>query len=400
MGGSSRDPGSARPPVSILCPDLSSNALGRSLLLAALLRERWDVEILGVATGPDLWQPALGADVAPIRRGPVVRNTRDLRSALGWLENAVRGEVLIVSKPLPTSLGLVLDAELSGRRLVLDIDDWEYGLCLTPDRNPVVHALALAAGPWLPHRPNHVARIRKLEGRVAEIQDRLVSNTWLQDRFGGTVLYHVRDPDALDPDRVDAQVLRRDLDLEGRLWVGFVGTFRSHKGIDVLVEALAQVDTACPPGLLLMGCELSDAPVAALVECARARLGANRVRTIGPFPLAELAANVCAADVIAIPSRCCPASEGQVPAKLFDAMAMARPIVASAVNDVADILQGCGRTVPPDDAAALAAAIGELAGDRDLRESLGTRARNRLVEHYSFAAGRRVLGNLLGGGVP
>jgi glycosyltransferase involved in cell wall biosynthesis len=393
MGGSSRDPGSARPPVSILCPDLSSNALGRSLLLAELLR--WDVEILGVMTGPDLWPPAVGTDVAPIRRGPVVASTRDLRSAVRWLENAVRGEVLIVSKPMPTSLGLVLDADLSGRRLVLDIDDWEYGLCLAPSRNRVVHALALAAGPWLPHRPNHAARIRKLEGRVPEIRDRLVSNTWLQDRFGGTVLYHVRDPDALDPDRVDAEPLRRVLDLEGRAWVGFVGTYRPHKGLDVLVEALLRVDLASPPGLLLMGLGLSDAAVATLLEDARARLGADRVRATGPFPLAELPAHVCAADLIAIPSRSCPASQGQVPAKLFDAMALARPIVASAVNDVSGILKGCGRTVPPDDARALAAVIAELAGDPDLRRDLGTRARQRLIENYSFAAGRQVLADML-----
>ena len=99
MGGSSRDPGSARPPVSILCPDLSSNALGRSLLLAALLREDRDVEILGVATGPELWRPALSVDDVPILRGPIVRNPRDLRSAVRWLENAVRGDVLIVTFP-------------------------------------------------------------------------------------------------------------------------------------------------------------------------------------------------------------------------------------------------------------------------------------------------------------
>jgi glycosyltransferase involved in cell wall biosynthesis len=41
------------------------------------------------------------------------------------------------------------------------------------------------------------------------------------------------------------------------------------------------------------------------------------------------------------------ATVGQIPAKLFDAMAMAKPIVATDVNDFAGILDGCGLVVKP-----------------------------------------------------
>ena len=89
----------ALPRVSILCHDVSSNALGRSLVLADLLRGATDVEILGVSSRPEIWAPALGTSI-PIRRGPVVSSTRDLRAARQWLARVSRGDLLLISKAI------------------------------------------------------------------------------------------------------------------------------------------------------------------------------------------------------------------------------------------------------------------------------------------------------------
>jgi glycosyltransferase involved in cell wall biosynthesis len=98
-----------------------------------------------------------------------------------------------------------------------------------------------------------------------------------------------------------------------------------------------------------------------------------------------------AADVIAVPQRDSPDTRGQVPAKLFDAMALARPIVSTRVSMIPEILEGCGVVVPSGDPAALGAAIARLADDRALAGELGARARVRCVERYSFTAARRDL---------
>ena len=104
-----------------------------------------------------------------------------------------------------------------------------------------------------------------------------------------------------------------------------------------------------------------------------------------------------AADVIAVPQRDSPDTRGQVPAKLFDAMAMARPIVSTRVSMIPEILDGCGLLVAPGDIAAIGAAIARLADDRALAGELGGRARARCVERYSFTAARRDLFPLVTG---
>jgi hypothetical protein len=55
-------------------------------------------------------------------------------------------------------------------------------------------------------------------------------------------------------------------------------------------------------------------------------------------PFDEIPKWVAAADVIAIPQKDSPATWGQLPSKVFDAMAMAKPIVATDVNDLSMVL--------------------------------------------------------------
>jgi glycosyltransferase involved in cell wall biosynthesis len=107
-----------------------------------------------------------------------------------------------------------------------------------------------------------------------------------------------------------------------------------------------------------------------------------------------------AADVVAIPQLDDEAAHHQMPLKAVDAMAMGRPIVASAVSDLPEVLDGCGRVVPPGDAAALTAAIGDLLEDRAQAEELGARARERCVERYSVERVGAQLAGIVAGLVP
>ena len=61
-----------------------------------------------------------------------------------------------------------------------------------------------------------------------------------------------------------------------------------------------------------------------------------------------------AADLVVLPQKKTKQSYGQIPAKIFDAMAMAKPIIATNVSDIPQILDSCGIIVEPDDITALA----------------------------------------------
>jgi glycosyltransferase involved in cell wall biosynthesis len=193
---------------------------------------------------------------------------------------------------------------------------------------------------------------------------------------------HVRDTDAWDPERYDRQAVRARLGVGDDPVVMFLGTPRGYKGIDDLVEAVRL---------------LGDRVVLALVGIDGASGWATRwnhstrVKVIGEIPFDEVPSVLVGADIVAIPQRATTDTVGQVPAKLIDAMAMARPIVATGVSMIPEILEGCGIVVPPSDPPALAKAIDRLLMDRAAAEAMGRRARERCIAHYSFAAARATL---------
>jgi glycosyltransferase involved in cell wall biosynthesis len=94
------------------------------------------------------------------------------------------------------------------------------------------------------------------------------------------------------------------------------------------------------------------------------------------------------ADVCLVPLRNIPLFRAFIPSKMFEMLAMSRPIVASVEGEAADILasSGAALVVPPEDSKAIAAAIRHLYENRPLRESMGAKGREFVVRHYSRRA--------------
>ncbi len=77
-------------------------------------------------------------------------------------------------------------------------------------------------------------------------------------------------------------------------------------------------------------------------------------------------------------------SEG-MPMTLLEAMAQARPIVATGVGGVPGVVRGCGLVAPPGDVNGLASAIITLLRRPLLAEALGRRGHERLLRRYTLA---------------
>jgi len=154
-----------------------------------------------------------------------------------------------------------------------------------------------------------------------------------------------------------------------------------QKGQDLLIEALQTVRRAVPNvEAWLAGHETgtSASSLRALAE----RLGVKEhVRFLG-FR-SDLPALMSAADIVVLPSRW--EGFGLV---LLEAMNAARPIVATRVGPVPEVVEDgvTGVLVPPDDPGALADAVVDLFRDPDRARRMGRAGRARLIQHFSERA--------------
>lgn len=377
--------------VVILCADVSNNCLSRAITLAEIVSRDYKVEITGFSRGGFIWLPASSTAIKV--------NTLEF----GWLAkwNNARKEIsslishsrLIICKPRLMSMGLALLAGCDPKQVILDINDWELGLALESPRadgNFNYHDLIKN-----PISPNSPLLALFFESRIKKFPHRIVNNRWLQNRFGGELIYDVRDSDRFDPARYDRQKCRAEIGLDERPWVIFAGTPRLHKGVKNIILALEKIQGTDAPGLLFCGGGISQGGIDELINLATGKLGDSRFRYIKQYDRLKLPEYLGAADIACIPSELSSNTVGQVPTKLFEAMAMGLPVIASDICDMKDIVEGAGLAVPPGDVNALSGAIQMLCSRPELRMEMGSRARMKAVNEFSYDAAQPILQAML-----
>jgi len=169
----------------------------------------------------------------------------------------------------------------------------------------------------------------------------------------------------------------RDLGIPaGAAVVVAVARLVAQKGLDIALRALAVVRREHPDALLVV---LGEGPERATLERLADELGlAGAVLLPGRVP--DVAAVLRRADVLVHPARW----EGFGLA-LLEAMLCAKPVVASRVSSLPEIVADgeTGLLVPPDDPAALAAALARVLGDRELASRLGVAGLARARSEFS-----------------
>lgn len=199
-------------------------------------------------------------------------------------------------------------------------------------------------------------------------------------------------PNGVELERFDAGSINADL--RGRLGFsadevvfGFVGSFMGFHGVSKLAEAFVEVAAKRPNArLLLVGDGEERSRVAGLLHSL---IEDRRVVLTGRVPPTEIPSHLAACDVLVSPH--VPLQDDMPffgsPTKLFEYMAAGKPIAASRLGQIADVLED-GRTallVEPGDARELANALQRLADDAGLRDRLG-RAALADAQHYTWGA--------------
>jgi glycosyltransferase involved in cell wall biosynthesis len=197
------------------------------------------------------------------------------------------------------------------------------------------------------------------------------------------------------------EALARRLGLEGRLVLGFIGSFYHYEGLDLLIRAVPAIRERLPEAAVLL---VGGGPEDARLRALAAELGVeDAVRFTGRVPHGEVQAYYDLVDLLVYPRRRMRLTELVTPLKPLEAMAERRLVVASDVGGHRELIRDneTGYLFAADDPAALAARVVEAAGDAARHPAIREAGR-RFVETErnwaaSAAAYRPVYERLAGG---
>lgn len=368
--------------VTLLVSDLSSSGAGRwggvriFRLKQAIEALGHSVEIVGFTSG----ELAL-AGVTAIAAADY---PTFLQSASRLLSQ-IRGDIVYAIKPKISSFGVALWQKWRDRRpVILDIDDWELSWH-GGDRNsyrptPKQFARDLLKSDGALRHPDHPVYLRWLEKQVQRADAITVHTRFLQNRFGGVYVPNGKDVKLFDPDRYDRAICRDRYGLTYYRTLIFPGAPRPYKGVEDLLMAIEQLNWPDLRLVIVGGSPYDD------YDAELMRRWGKWIVQLPKLPYAEMPAIVAAADIVAVPQRNTPAAQAQFPLKLTDGMAMAKPILATQVGDIPEILGDAGFLVEPDAPDRLAAAIAWIFAHPAEAQQRGINARSRCCQHYSIEA--------------
>jgi glycosyltransferase involved in cell wall biosynthesis len=178
----------------------------------------------------------------------------------------------------------------------------------------------------------------------------------------------------------------------GEMLVVALGRLVAKKGFSTLVDAIALLRRRGVSVRLLLG---GDGDLAADLEIRARSAGAEGfVRQAGRIPHDRVGGFLRAGDVVVVPSvRDERGNVDGLPNVLLEALAAGRPVVASRIGGIPEVVVDGdnGLLVPPGDAGALADALQRLAEDPGLRMRLAAGAVSSASRHTWSAYGQRLV---------
>lgn len=174
--------------------------------------------------------------------------------------------------------------------------------------------------------------------------------------------------------------IREEYGWQDRFIAMYIGAHGVSQGLFTLLEAAERLTDLEDVHFVFVG-DGADKP--RMMEYARE----HQLNNVTFLPLQDkerMPAFYAAADACFVPLRKGDYFRINIPSKIFEIMASARPVILGAEGQALEILRaaGGGVSVPPEDAAAFAGAIRQLHGDPAFAASLGTHGRAYVIEHY------------------
>ena len=179
----------------------------------------------------------------------------------------------------------------------------------------------------------------------------------------------------------DPADLRRTLGLEDCFVVLYVGTHGISHALERVLESAKALIGHPQIRFLFVG---EGAEKEKLVHQAK-EWNLNNVIFLDPVDKEAVKKFYALGDVCLVPLRDVPLFKTFIPSKMFEVMAMGRPILASLKGEAADILRRSkgALVVEPEDSGAMTESILHLSRHRKEGKAMGKEGRRFVVDHYS-----------------
>ena len=186
--------------------------------------------------------------------------------------------------------------------------------------------------------------------------------------------------------RARDEALADRLGLGGKIVIAYVGTLFRFEGVSLLLDALHQL---IGEDDRIRGLIVGSGEAFADLEAQHARLGLEgKVILAGKAAPADIPALYSLADVLCYPRERRRITELTTPLKPLEAMSMAKPVVASDVGGLRELVTDhvTGLYFRAGNTGDLHRVLGQLCRDGDQRRRLGERARAEMIRHRSWSA--------------
>jgi colanic acid biosynthesis glycosyl transferase WcaI len=176
--------------------------------------------------------------------------------------------------------------------------------------------------------------------------------------------------------------LRKELGVEDKFVVCYVGTMGMAHGLETMVEAAARLRDTAPQVLFLLIGEGVDKE--RIMAMAHSR-GLTNLRFIDQQSREKIPAYICASDACLVLLRKTELFKTVIPTKMLEFMSCARPVILGVDGQARKIMEEAqaGIFVEPENAADLVEAVTQLLADPGLRETLGRNGRRHVLQHFS-----------------
>lgn len=294
---------------------------------------------------------------------------------------AVGGQDVVIVESPPLFLGLagLVISRMKHARMVFNVSDlWpESAVALGVIRNRFLIQFADRLERFVYQRSDLISG--QTRGIVSNIAMRMPSKS-VYLLTNGVAIERFRP--ACGETRKDA-VLRLEPSLQGKLVIGYAGLHGLAQGLETVLEAARLLGNRNDIAFVLVG----DGVEKPALKDTAGKLDLTNVFFLDSQPKEKMPGILAGFDAALIPLKRLDLFKGALPSKMFEAMAVALPMIVMVDGEARALMETAeaGVYVQPENPQALAEAIAALAEDRARCRQLGENGRRFVLRHFDRA---------------